>query len=229
MISINKITTVAGTLFLASCVTPYGETPIATNFSSSEQQKLQAASHWDAIGTDLSKKLQRSLNGKISTDQPVFISSNEQTVFNEVLISSLVTSLLQDGYKVSTTNTANATAINLETKVIKFSQDRLQSQTIGYPSLIATGLWAIAESSSVTAAGAVSAGALGLDAYSYFNSKKASGSTPQSEIVVNLTAVQDNHYIAATKGIYYAVDSDASLYKSASNGTTTSFQVKGGN
>ncbi len=230
MTVINKLTMVSSALLLASCVTPYGETPVATNFPTTSQQKLQAASHWDAIAGDLSKKLQTSLNSKLDKSNPVFISSTEQTVFNQVLISSLIASLLEDGYKVATTNTPNATAVNVDTTVVKFSSDRKKSGTVGYPSLIATGLWALAESSSVSAAGAVTAGIFSYDAYSYFNSEKATGPVPQSEIIVNLTAVQDNQYLAATKGIYYATDSDGSLYRSAKEieTNTKNFQVKGG-
>jgi hypothetical protein len=54
---------VAALLFLplfAGCATPYSEAPLATNFPTSKQQKLQAAAHWNVIAGDVASRFRRA-------------------------------------------------------------------------------------------------------------------------------------------------------------------------
>ncbi|MEK9940416.1 MAG: hypothetical protein VW548_05560, partial [Methylotenera sp.] len=75
----------------------------------------------------------------------------------------------------------------MDTQVLQFSPDRLQAKTVGIPTLIATGLWAVAEASSVSAAGVATGVIAGSDALIFMNSDKASGQTPKTEIIVGVT------------------------------------------
>ena len=48
-------------LFLTACTTPYSEAPVATNFPSSKQHKLQAGAHWNVIANDAASTLVSSI------------------------------------------------------------------------------------------------------------------------------------------------------------------------
>ena len=49
---------------LAGCATPYGEAPLAANFPTGKQPKLQAAAHWNVIAYDVAQQLAAGLKAK---------------------------------------------------------------------------------------------------------------------------------------------------------------------
>ena len=59
------------------------------------------------------------------------------------------------------------------------------------------------------------------DAYSWFRSQFATGDTPKTEIVVNLSLADDARYYARTTSVYYTTDSDRALYDAAAQPTRT--------
>ncbi|MDD2934142.1 MAG: hypothetical protein PHO76_09690 [Methylotenera sp.] len=227
MVKINKLTILACALTLVGCVTPYSEAPTAKNFPATPQAKLQAASHWTIITNDLSQKIQADIDGKVTKDQAVFISTKNASPFNQAVVSELVASLVSNGYNVVKTP-ENTTKINVETQVLKFSANRLQARTVGIPTALAAGVWAISEFGiSSTGVGAVATGLIGgAEALAYMNSDKASGSTPQTEIITNISVEDDNRYLAVSRGTYYISDTDKWLYQAVQ---TKDFNVRGSN
>lgn len=55
MTAAKVISAIVGSLVLTGCAAPYTETPLATNFPTSKQPKLQAAAHWNVIANDVAK------------------------------------------------------------------------------------------------------------------------------------------------------------------------------
>jgi hypothetical protein len=211
---------------IAGCVPRYSETPIATNFPTSSQEKLQAASHWKIITQDLSKRLQANLAGKINQDQAIYISAKDASEFNQATVAELISTLVAENYKVVKSST-NAIKIEVDTQVLSFSPQRLQAQRIGLPTAITTGLWAITElDQGITNSGVASALIIGADAQAYFYADRAKGPTPKTEIIINVSATDGDRYIAVSRSNYYVTDTDKWLYQAVQ---TKSFSVRGSN
>jgi hypothetical protein len=219
-------TTLLCMLALAGCATPYSEVPKAKNFSASSQEKLQAASHWGLITNDLYKKLQAKMGDKVEKSQRLYVSSKDNSPFNQAVVAELISELVADGYLVAK-NPENTTKIDIDTQVLEFSPSRLKPVASGVPTLIVAGLWTLTESGvAVTTAGVASAVVIAKDASNYFGSETAAGSTPKTEIIVNIGVSNADNYIAVSRGTYYVTDTDKWLYQAA---LTKTFSVKGGN
>src|SRR5450830_1080009 len=165
-------------LTIAGCATPYSEVPIAKNFPTTSQEKLQAASHWGLIANDLSRKIQANMASKVDKNQPIYVSAKAASPFNQAVVSELISSLVADGYTVVKTP-ENTVKVDVDTQVLQFSANRLQARQVGALTAIATGLWASAEYGSVTGAGVVTGVIAGSEALAYMDSDRASGSTPK--------------------------------------------------
>lgn len=211
-------------LMLGGCITtPYSETPSATNFPTSSQEKLQAASHWNLISQDLFSKLQQQIAGKVN--QPIYISADADSPFNQAVTAELITSFVNAGYQVMK-SPENTLHIAIDTQVVKFSPDRLQARQVGTLSTLATGLWVLTEMNTRFSPAGVATGAIfGSEAAAYFNSDKASGATPQTEIMINVRLVNAQQYLAATRATYYVADNDTKLYQMTAAMAT--FDVRG--
>ncbi|ABE50479.1 hypothetical protein [Methylobacillus flagellatus] len=211
-------------ILLSGCVTPHGETPIAKNFPTMSQEKLQAAAHWGLITQDLSQRLQTQMSGKVSKEQTLYVSVTEDSPFNQAVAGELIATLVNRGYHVVKTRGA-AVNIEIDTQVLQFSPHRLQARTVGIPTALATGVWTLSElNSSISAAGVVTGVISGAEALTYFNSDKASGATPQTEIIINAAVTDNSRYLAVSRATYYVADSDQWLYHAASH---ANFSVRG--
>ena len=92
---------------LSACTTPYSEAPVATNFPTSKQHKLQAGAHWDAIAKDAATTLVTSLRlgkGCIAAypdcNQLVLRPPREVTPFSRAFHTLLTTSLVNQGVQM---------------------------------------------------------------------------------------------------------------------------------
>lgn len=210
-------------LALVGCTTPYSEVPIAANFKTSSQEKLQAAGHWSLISEDLSKKLQENMAQKVDKTNAIYISATNYAPFNQAVVDELISSLTSNGYNI-VKRPNDAIKIDVNTQVLQFSPNRLQAKSIGIPTLITTGLWTSAEIGSITGAGVATAAIAGSEALAYMNSDRASGPTPKTEIIVDITVSNEINYIAKSRGTYYVADTDTWLYQAAQ---TKKFSVQG--
>lgn len=202
---------------------PYSEVPIAANFKTSSQEKLQAAGHWSLISEDLSKKLQENMAQKVDKTNAIYISATNYAPFNQAVVDELISSLISSGYNI-VKRPNDAIKIDVNTQVLQFSPNRLQAKSIGIPTLITTGLWTSAEIGSITGAGVATAAIAGSEALAYMNSDRASGPTPKTEIIVDITVSNEINYIAKSRGTYYVADTDTWLYQAAQ---TKKFSVQG--
>jgi hypothetical protein len=136
--------------------------------------------------------------------------------------------MVRGGYPVAK-QPEGALKVELSTQVVEFSEARKQNKWIGWPTALVTGAWAVRTLSTevtakTTAAATVTAGAIGWDVYSWFKAQSASGPTPQTEIIVNVSVSDENRYLARSTHVYYVADSDRVLYDAA---TTKIFNVVG--
>ncbi|WP_018413062.1 hypothetical protein [Methyloversatilis thermotolerans] len=200
-------------ILLAGCAAPYSETPLATNFPTSRQPKLQAADHWATIARDVARQLAAGLNDS----RPVHIDeASSRSEFERAFARQLASALMEQGHAVSR-SPHDALILAFDTQVVRFSPDRLQSRDHGGLTLLASGLWALA-AVDATAAGAATAGVAGYDGYRAASSEFARGDTPATEILITVHVSDGARYLAHRSLVYYAADGDRALYDPGSGG-----------
>ena len=221
----NISATLALAAMLAGCATPYSEAPLATNFPTGKQQKLQAAAHWNLIANDVAKQLAASLKGK-PVLPPIYVNqAGNKTEFSKVFNSQLISALVAEGLVVHK-NPVGALVVDIDTQAVQFSANRPQYNHAGTATVLTAGVWALYQASP---AGIATAAVVGADAYMWFRSEFATGATPQTEIVITASVSDSNQYLARTTSVYYVADSDASLYRGAAPAAPTrTFNVIGG-
>lgn len=201
-----------GALLLAGCAMPYSPAPVATHFQSTQQAKLQAAAHWGVIARHMTTQLAPSL--KVNLRRPLYVSSQQSSPFAQGVSSHLVTALVNDGYTVVKVPDANTLRIELDTQVVAFSPKRPQYKFAGERTALVASLWVLTGIDH-TVEWLATAAIAGQDAYSWFRSQFATGATPRTEIIVNLSLADDHRYYARTTSVYYALDTDRALYDAA--------------
>lgn len=199
------------------CTTPYSETPVATNFATTKQNKLQAGAHWKAIAEDLAK----TIATKIPSGQQAYVAVPKKTAFNQAFFNEVLTALVNQGVSVIKRPAANAITVDIDTQLVKFGPNRPKFTEAGAPTALAGAAWVIHEIGPTWSTGQALAGAgvalVAADAYTWFKSENASGPVPTHEIFVTITASDSDRYIARTSSVYYVADSNADLYFAASN------------
>lgn len=182
-------------VLLAGCAAPpYTPTPLATNFPSTEQSKLQAAAHWGAIATHLEKQLVEDM--KKGPQRPFFIHENPQaTPFQRALTTQIISSLVKDGYVVSRAP-AGALRIDLDVQALTFTADRPQYRPSFTNNMLANGVW-VASKQDPTAKS---------------RSAFAPGSTPRTELIITVSVSDQYRYYARSTNAYYIADDDRGLY-----------------
>ena len=211
---------------LFGCASRYADVPAPARFESTNQQKLQAASHWqriaDHVAGQLAGDLRDRLNGRaVYVPQP----AGEQAFvegFRDLLITSLVARQIPVSIEAK-----NSLSIDVRYSIYGFRPDRLKNTYYyGEATLLAAGLWAIGSvvAADISSAGGVSAGAklltvaAGLDGFAWLHNEAggrdqlASGPVPRSEIILTTSVVDANRIISRHSNIYYAVDEDRALY-----------------
>jgi hypothetical protein len=222
----------AGLLALAAlasgCATPYSDAPLATNFETTKQRKLQTAAHWTTIAQDVAEQLA----GKVPQGSALFVSLPQQrTPFERAFAGQLTTSLIGAGYAVLK-SPEGALLVEVDTQAVRFTPERPHHRYVG-ASALAGGVWALHEVDVLSAGGwgllALGAG----DALTWFRSEFATGATPRTEILINTSVSDANRYLARNTSVYYVAEDDHasafnSLYAPPPAIPIKTFQVKGG-
>lgn len=219
------VTLVASTMLLAGCVAPYTEAPVATNFKTENQKKLQSASHWQLIAEDTSAQLIRALP---STQQGLYVVQNaEQSPFQKAFNQQLISSLIAAGYPVMKhSNDRSTLTVDVKADPVRFTKNPKRAPLVGEATTLAGGLWVLRNIYRDTSPGAAMMGAaVSYDIYNYLNSQYASGPTPKTELVVTASISDNNRYYANSTNVYYTTDSDWHNY--ASLLPATNFELKG--
>jgi len=202
-------------LLLSGCTHKYSEAPLATNFKTTNQKKLQAAQHWEVIGNDLAE----SIIKKIGTNKNVYVNHIDNDLkFNNSLYSFIMSRLISSGIRVSKVKKESDIVINIGTNDVEFSNKNrgIYTRTKGSITMLSAGVGAIYGISHLTSGPAIigtGIAAIGMDTYNAYHSQYASGFTPKNEIIVTVSAIDGNKYVAHYSNIYYIDDSDRKLYE----------------
>ncbi len=223
---------VAAGAMLTACATPYSEAPIATNFPTTKQHKLQAGSHWNAIAADSAESIASSLRlgkGCIAPTPEcnmVFVrEAKNPSPFAQAFRTQFITSLVNKGINVAKMP-AGTVEIDFDIQAVKFSAHRPDG-TFHSATAVYAGLWALHGVWTHTSPGA--AGILmttAFDVNRWMTSELASGPTPEHEIIVTASASSSDRYLGRVTNVYYVADTDASLYRSPP--LLKTMNVKGG-
>jgi hypothetical protein len=192
---------------LAGCATPHSETPLATNFPTTTQQKLQAAAHWNVIAGDVARQIAAGFKEK----PPLHVNQAAvKTTFDRAFGNQLISALIANGFPIQKTP-ASALNVEVDTQTVRFSANRPQYKFAGVPTALTSGIWAL-HAAEATAGAAVYAGVAAADAYSWFRSEFATGDTPQTEIIITISVGDTDRYLARSTHVYYVADSDSGMY-----------------
>ncbi len=211
---------------LAGCSTTHSEAPLASNFATSKQTKLQAANHWLLIAKDVADQI------RIGTEKvgaPVFVTPPQHnSKFTQAFYTQIITSLVNQGVTVRKYNDGTAQVIDIDTQLLKFSPNRHQNKRFISTSAISAGVMAIHGLDFPVKTDAVLAGLAVTGAYDWLrwiDQEYASGATPQYELIVTTSLVKNSQFIARRTDAYYIADSDWTMYNKESDYT---FRVVGG-
>ncbi len=208
MIRTRVATGLAGLVMLGGCAAPYSEAPVATNFPSTKQPKLQAASHWNAIANDVAQQISAGIKEK----QPLFVNqSTVKTAFDRAFSNQLISALVGQGFPVLK-SPGGALNVEIDTQTVRFSANRPQYNHAGVATALTAGVWALHQARA--SAGAVLLTAVAsADAYSWFRSEFATGETPQTEIIITTSVGDARQFLARNTSIYYVADTDSGMYE----------------
>lgn len=214
-------------LLATACATPYAPAPLATNFETSKQPKLQAAAHWNTIAQDVAAKL----SARLPQSAPLFINQQANaSPFERAFTNQLITALIDAGHSVMRTP-EGALRVGVETQAVPFAADRPQYRHAGKATALGAGLWALYDIVEYASNGPAKAALLAVgaaDAYAWFDSEFAGGGTPSMEIIVNTSVTEANRYLARNTSVYYVADADQQLYTGPTQVRARNFQVEGG-
>ncbi|MBQ5946621.1 hypothetical protein [Massilia sp. ST3] len=208
----------AGALLTTACAVPYSPAPVATNFPSTQQAKLQAAAHWGVIARHMAKEMGPTF--KVNARRAFYVAPQQGSTFNQAVATHLVTALVNEGYTVVKNPDPGALKVELDTQVVAFSAKRPQYKFAGERTALVAGAWVLTGIDH-TIEWLASAAIATEDAYSWFRSQFATGATPRTEIIVTLSVADDQRYYARTTSVYYTVDADRALYDAAFQPTKT--------
>lgn len=216
--AIRAALALAGALLMAGCAVPYSPVPVATNFPSTQQEKLQAAAHWGVIARHMVTQLEPTL--KVNARRSLYVSPQQKSPFSQAVASQLNTALVNQGYVVLKHPDPSALVVEFDTQVVSFAANRPQYRYAGERSALVAGAWVLT-SIEHSPEWLASAAIFGYDAYEWFHAQFAPGATPKTEILVTLSVADDQRYYARTTSVYYTTDQDRALYDAAFQPTKT--------
>jgi len=213
-------------MMLAGCATQYSETPLAGNFATTKQNKLQASSHWLLIAKDVAEQI------KLGTDKvgaPVYVTPPAQnSKFAQVFYDEIITSLVNQGVTVRRVHDMTVQVVDIDTQLLHFSTNRTQNRRFTSMTALAGGIAALYGVNWATGTKEVIGGLAATGSYDWLNwvdQEYASGRTPSYELVITTSLTKNSQYLARRTDVYYINDNDATLYNKESD---FSFKVVGG-
>lgn len=122
---------------LTSCAT---QVPRALNSPSEPQAKLMVAQHWGGVAKDAVERTRWALSKKgVDLNTPLYISENNNTVFDHAFRKYLISHFIEAGSVVVTNNT-NALELKFDSQVIMHAH-AIRPNELGYkPGMLTAGV-----------------------------------------------------------------------------------------
>ncbi len=209
-------------LFLVLLFSGCTRIPQPASYAYSEQQKMQAAYHWDVLANDVANRINNQLVQSDLIDKSVFVKTTcgtdgipcergETTQFNEGFRDLLITRLVNYGVPTSSDNKISDIEVNYKVQVVYHLARRPT-----FPPGMITALTA-AVVVLRHAPGAIQALALaaGIDI-----ANSAGPWNGHYEVIITTSMVTDEKYLFRTSDIYYISDPDFWHYQDSPTGQT---------
>lgn len=214
----SLITAMTLTLMAGCTQFEHSEAPLATNFATSKQMKLQAAHHWQVIASDMADTLIETLKKGTTCIAPTYTCAsvyieppNQKSPFGRAFHNQFVSHLVNQGVNIVIQRPADV-EITIDAQTVKFTPKRSQYLSAFKFSLISGGLWGLHAIGEEYPSAAAFTAAVITDAYQWNTSEFAKGPTPEIELILTTSAKRAGHYLARATNVYYIADSDANLY-----------------
>jgi len=204
------------------------EVPIASNFPTSMQRKLQAAEHWKSVAnysaSELSNSLQRASTCSIGLQCKTLVIRRScettgctqvacETTFGKVFHEELVTAMVNLGYRVSTVPVKDGITLEYDVQTVSFGPNRPQYRHAGRAVELADGVWALKDPAAVVNSQESLLKPNSGERLNWYRTEFATGRTPTREIVVTASAKSaDQAYIGRSTEVYYISDADVGHY-----------------
>lgn len=212
-------------LFCLICSGGCSRIPQPTTYSFTEQQKMQAAHHWDVLANDVANQINQTLLRYEYTSTPVFVRATcgdenspcepgETTQFNEGFRDLLITQLVRFGVPTNATENEKAIVVNYKVQVVYHRDSRHAFRPPGALTALTTAISVLRHASGEIQAIAA-AGALDL-------AHSASETAGHYEVIITTSMITENKYLFRTSDIYYINDLDFWHYQN----TTQSREIQ---
>ena len=202
-----------GSTLLAGCFgTHTSQAPIATTYPISEQQKMQAAHHWDVLAQHQAELLTQ--NDLLKSQQLFIKGADQATPFSTAFDTLLTSQLVEKGAYVKTTPT-QAAEISYKVQVVKHSDRGYIRAPEGALTALAAGIavatipynnWAEPALALIPAAGAAD----------LFSGSWTSES--DQEVVITTQVTMADQVVYSNSSIYYINPGDNAHYTPANSG-----------
>lgn len=195
---------------LSACATSI---PKAENAIANPQTKLMAAQHWGAVAKDAVERTRWALSQKgFSPNVPLYISENNNTVFDHAFRKYLISHFIQAGSIVATSST-NALEVKFESQVIKHAQ-AFKPFEHGYkPGVLTAGVasfWILRDVFSGSGTAALSSLALagGVDTYNATNPSETG-----VEVLLTTSITHNDRFVMLNADAYYIENEESRLFE----------------
>jgi len=199
---------------LALCTGCRSQIPLASTYPATEQQKMQAAHHWDVLAEDVAVRVESVLAGRPDLDNvPLDVKMSGEGAFYDVFKELVTSRLVSRGIPVPAQD-EGAMALFCKVQVVHHSP-RFQRPTPGLLTAIGAG---IAVARDVTADWVLASAGAGLLAdvgIGYLTSAS------DVEVVITNSIVARNRYVMHVSDVYYINEPDSGQYGSTVAGETT--------
>ncbi len=197
--------------FFILCTNGCSRIPQPVTYDFSEQQKMQAAHHWDVLANDVANQINKALLSHEYVSTPVVVRATcgtenspckpgETTQFNEGFRDLLITQLVHFGVPTNATEDKDAIVVNYKVQVVYHRDKRSAARPPGVLTALSTAVtvlrWATWDVQAVATAGF-------LDV-----TNSATDDAGQYEIIITTSMITGNKYLFRTSDIYYINDSD---------------------
>lgn len=208
-------------LLLSGCL---GRIPEPVDYEFSEQQKMQAAHHWNVLAKDVANRVNNELIINDYLEKPVFIRSTcgdedlpctpyETTTFEEAFRDLLITDLVNMGVPVKQKLDDESITVHYKVQLVYHRSNRVRTVRPGLMTALTTGIMVLRnvpnEISTIAAAAAIDVANQNLVSHSHY------------EVIITTSMIIGDTYFYRGSDIYYINDKDSFHYRSIKPETAT--------
>ena len=208
----NKKTLLLGLAVLTSLVGCASQVPMSSTYAYSDQQKMQAAHHWDVLAADVAVRLKAHFRSASLSDQAFNVVPNSNSPFEQGFEDLLITQLVDKGLDIRD-NKYQSLKLKFHTQVISHNDRGYIRPKVGeYSTLavLATGVWGVINNTVADALITSSVIATGVVADVFSGSISERSNT---EVIINVSLMDGDRYLMRKSGIYYINAPDNSHYE----------------